>query len=307
LDGIRIVNYLYEESQPPTPHWLDEITGEHNARQGLTWSAGRGLVVENSTFRRNGRSTLSSPPSAGIQIEAENGDIRDGRFVNVEVVDNVGYGVGTVGNVAGLVFEDCLFWGTSTYSAHISVPYLEVHRSKFVGTPWGILGNSNPLAAAKFHHTRFTDIADPSYPGLGVFAAGGELLVEFNQTMNSLVQDSIFESTWTKWLWFPGGTMVRSRIIHNNVYPKDPNDAGAARGAVHGATWQDVAVLFPTPIPAEMPQYYHANPYPSMTRVYTTPNMFIGAVGWPTGCIGNPGVPYESCVFPIQNPELIPD
>lgn len=94
---------------------------EYNARNGLTFSAGKGLKVENSSFKYTGRGGLFISPGANVDIENhEMKPLENIYFNNCVLDDNTG-GSGSL-NIAGisavknLLFENCTITTTSMYA-----------------------------------------------------------------------------------------------------------------------------------------------------------------------------------------------
>ncbi len=79
LDGIYVFNILNKQKDNIT---LSNSRFEYNARQGLSWTGGNSLFVINCKFNHTGKGKFASPPSAGVDIEAEMGSIRNGVFEN---------------------------------------------------------------------------------------------------------------------------------------------------------------------------------------------------------------------------------
>ncbi|MBL0105047.1 MAG: right-handed parallel beta-helix repeat-containing protein [Bacteroidetes bacterium] len=67
----------------------------YNGRNGMTWGGGKGLTANNCEFSWSGQGRLASQPSAGIDIELEQGTIGiyDGLFTNCRFLYNKYYGV----------------------------------------------------------------------------------------------------------------------------------------------------------------------------------------------------------------------
>jgi hypothetical protein len=80
----------------------------------LSWTGGNGLTAIDCQFNHTGRGALSSSPAAGIDIEAEDGVVRNGLFINCEVINNVGPGMGAdSGDSADITFQRCTFIGST--------------------------------------------------------------------------------------------------------------------------------------------------------------------------------------------------
>lgn len=144
-DNIYIaesINAIDDDREPKT---LINVTSEYAARQGLTWAGGKGLVALNCKFNHTGRAVnqgggddnglpFGSSPQAGLDIEAERGPIRDGHFIGCEFVNNGGSGmIAFTGDTADVVFDNCLFWGTTNAPINVNKPRFTFRRSKIFG------------------------------------------------------------------------------------------------------------------------------------------------------------------------------
>jgi hypothetical protein len=131
------------------PHLLERVNSEFNGRQAISWIGGWGLTAVDCQFDHTGRSVnhggglddgmpLSSSPRAGLDIEPNGGTderSRDGSFTRCEFVDNAGPGlVAQAGDGGYSTFDDCTFWGTTSYSAWANQPGLRFVNSRFYGT-----------------------------------------------------------------------------------------------------------------------------------------------------------------------------
>lgn len=116
LDGILVSRIGSTAESARTPATLIRVRSEYNARQGLTWAGGNGLTAMDCQFNHSGRGAFCSSPAAGIDIEAEDGAIRNGLFINCEAINNAGIGmVADTGDSADITFQRCTFIGTSNY------------------------------------------------------------------------------------------------------------------------------------------------------------------------------------------------
>ncbi len=148
LDGITV---LYRGGRVPSkmPHKLLRVKSEYNGRQGLSWIGGWGLEVIDSKFNHTGRAInvgggrdnglpMYAAPGAGLDIEpnASTDEIsRDGVFTHSEFVNNAGVGMlADVGDGGYSTFNDCTFWGTTSYSIWPKRPGLKFINSRIYGT-----------------------------------------------------------------------------------------------------------------------------------------------------------------------------
>jgi hypothetical protein len=134
-------------------------------------TGGRGYDFADCEFSRTGRSVLHSPPGGGIDIEAEARTIRDLSFLRCKFLDNAGAGLTVpVGDSEDVRFNDCLFVGTTNWSAWPNKPRLVFTGCTFVGAVVHAFGDPDPTLAARFVGCRFTD--DPALSPTGKVYAG---------------------------------------------------------------------------------------------------------------------------------------
>ena len=132
LDGISVSNILSKQEDNIK---LLNSRFEYNARQGLSWIGGNSLYANNCKFNHTGKSKFSSPPSAGVDIEAEVGPIRNGVFEFCEFVDNAGVGMlADKGDGGDCIFKNCTFWGTTNWSVWVTKPGFTFTHCKIYGS-----------------------------------------------------------------------------------------------------------------------------------------------------------------------------
>lgn len=155
-DGIMLVHAGLTANSPRYPVTLSDVTCDRNGRQGLSWVGGTQLTATRCRFNRTGRGRFASSPGAGLDIEAEGGVCRDGRFVECEFVDNSGCGmVADSGDTADMTFIRCRFVGTTIWSAWPKKPGFLFRDCLFVGSIVQTYGDPNPARAAQFIGCRF--------------------------------------------------------------------------------------------------------------------------------------------------------
>jgi hypothetical protein len=175
----------------------------YNGRQGLSLTGGRGYDFEDCEFSHTGRSSLSSAPSAGVDIEAEDKPIRDVTFTRCKFVDNAGLGMGAdSGDSEGARFTDCLFVGTTNWSAWPNKPRFSFTGCTFVGSVVNAFPDADPTRAARFVDCRFTD--DPKLSPTGKVFTGGGPIVNLGESDNVLFDHCTFDlvaSGVLPWSW----------------------------------------------------------------------------------------------------------
>lgn len=159
LDGLHIGYAGLTEVSPQFPQTLINVVSEYNARQGLSWVGGTQLTAINCKFNHTGKSTFSSAPSAGVDIEAEASVCRNGLFINCEMQNNSSNGiVADSGDSADVVFLRCKFVGQSSYVIWPNKPRFSFIDCTIVGSYVNPFASSTkPEDATKFTRCLFTD------------------------------------------------------------------------------------------------------------------------------------------------------
>lgn len=164
-DGLMI-NGL-DRPAPATRRVADNVRCEDNGRQGCSLIGGRGWLFSKCSFTRSGRGPITSPPGAGVDIEAEGKKTnRDHRFTDCAFVDNAGVGlVADTGDSADLIFTRCRFVGTTAASLWPNKPGMRFDDCRITGTLVACYGGSDPARATRFTRCLFTD--DPAQSPTG--------------------------------------------------------------------------------------------------------------------------------------------
>ncbi|MDQ3276821.1 MAG: glycoside hydrolase family 55 protein [Bacteroidota bacterium] len=132
-DGIMIGNAT-GDSKVKDEVVLSNSVFEYNSRQGFSWIGGNDLNVINCKFNHTGRGKFSSAPSAGVDIEAEVGSLKNGRFISCEFINNAGAGlVADSGPSSDCTFTNCVFWGVTNWSVWVNKPGFRFIDSKIYG------------------------------------------------------------------------------------------------------------------------------------------------------------------------------
>jgi hypothetical protein len=182
---------------------FSKLVCRNNGRQGLSLTGGRGYDFADCEFSRTGRSAIKSAPGAGVDIEAEGKPIRDVSFARCKFVDNVGVGmVADSGDSEGARFIDCLFVGTTTWSAWPLKPRFSFEGCTFVGSVVHAFPDPDPRRAARFVRCRFTDDSKLSPTGK-VYTGGGPIVnlavsdnVLFDRCKFDLVATGVLPWSW---------------------------------------------------------------------------------------------------------------
>jgi hypothetical protein len=167
---------------------LENVVSEYNGRQGCSVAGGSNYAFEKCKFNHTGRSRISSAPAAGVDIEAEVNPIRNLSFTGCEFSNNTGAGmVADSGDSDGANFDDCLFVGTTTWSAWPAKPHFRFSDCRFVGAMCHAYPDPDPARATQFLRCSFLDDPDlsltkevygPSQPIVNL--GGGDLNVLFD-------------------------------------------------------------------------------------------------------------------------------
>jgi hypothetical protein len=181
------------------------FVARYNGRQGASIVGGRGYDFEDCEFSHSGRSVLASAPCAGVDIEAETvKPIRDLTFTRCRFVDNLGVGmIADSGDSDGVEFADCMFVGSTNWSAWPHKPNFRFAGCTFVGSVVHPFADErDPERATQFRNCRFTD--DPSLsPTRRVFDGGGPIVnmaesknVLFDRCTFSLLGHAVLPWSW---------------------------------------------------------------------------------------------------------------
>lgn len=172
LDGISVANNAGSVLDNIR---LEKSSFEYNGRQGFSWIGGNGLVANECSFSHTGRGSIASPPGAGVDIEAEVGPIRNGRFSNCVFINNTGVGmVADNGDSREVRFDNCTFWGTTAWSAWVKRPAFSFNSCNFYGSFVHGYRAENDQDATSFDNCYFED---KKYQGKEPY---GNYLVESN-------------------------------------------------------------------------------------------------------------------------------
>jgi hypothetical protein len=138
---------------------IENLRSEYNGRQGCSIVGGRGYDFIGCRFNHTGRSAITSSPGAGVDIEAENKQVRDLSFIECEFANNSGCGVvADSGDSEGAVFDRCTFIGTTMWSAWPKKPGFRFTQCSFTGAIANAYWDAErPERATKFIDCRFRD------------------------------------------------------------------------------------------------------------------------------------------------------
>lgn len=172
-DGIQVLNHLaktLDDAQADNV-LLENLTCTYNGRQGLSVTGVSGLRAVNCSFSHTGRvvlpalgKALFSSPGAGVDLEPENGFVKNVRFDNCRLVDNAGQALvadrpsgdhpETTKNV---VVANSLLWGTSNWSIWVTQPNFLFQNCRIYGSPVHGCQAKTPAEATRFVGCTFED------------------------------------------------------------------------------------------------------------------------------------------------------
>jgi hypothetical protein len=205
LDGVYVKYISLVETDEATPVTLRNVKSEYNARQGLSWTGGIGLTAINCKFNHTGRSTFSSQPGAGVDIEAESSICRNGMFINCEFIDNAGAGmVADQGDSADVAFHRCKFQGTTVYAIWPKKPRFSFTDCLIIGqyvNPYN--STTIPEDATRFTRCVFTDEAKYGT------VYGGSMLCLTTFQYNVVYTDCTWNNTEVKVGRLDNATIIR--------------------------------------------------------------------------------------------------
>jgi hypothetical protein len=194
LDGICVAN---KQSATNDDIKLLNSVFEYNSRQGLSWIGGNDLKVKNCQFNHTGQGKFSSAPGAGVDIEAEYGPIRNGKFEACQFINNKGCGlVADSGDSGECEFKECIFWGVENWSVWVTKPSFTFKDCAIYGSMVHGYNAATDKEATKFIDCHFED---KPYKGKEPF---GNFLVETNGIKRLSFTGCHFVSNKKKLIWF---------------------------------------------------------------------------------------------------------
>ncbi|WP_162944457.1 right-handed parallel beta-helix repeat-containing protein [Flavisolibacter nicotianae] len=167
LDGICVANKAAEKDDDIE---INDSRFEYNSRQGLSWIGGNDLKVKNCAFNHTGQGAFNSAPGAGVDIEAEYGPVKNGKFKNCEFTNNKGCAlVADSGNSSDCEFESCTFWGVENWSVWVNKPGFTFRKCNLYGSIVHGYNASTEKEATKFIDCWFEDKAYQAKEPFGNF------------------------------------------------------------------------------------------------------------------------------------------
>lgn len=226
MDGL-LIDGIDARTAGVADRRIVRLRSEYNGRQGCSIVGGRGYKFEDCKFNHTGRSVLTSAPSAGVDIEAEDGKHnRDFTFTRCEFSNNSGVGMlADSGPSERARFDECSFIGTTSWSAWPKKPLFRFYNCTFVGAVVNPHGDPDPNKAAQFHDCVFRD--DPKLTPTGKVYLGGQrngTIADVSSNRNVLFNRCHFKLTHgglLPWSWFAIYSDCRmEQTAAQEAYPK---------------------------------------------------------------------------------------
>ncbi len=166
---------------------ITNFRAAYNGRQGMSLTGGTNILLRRCHFSSSGRGSLKTAPAAGLDIEAEGGQIiRNVCCQDCIFADNMGVGLlADMGDAKDLLFDHCTFIGTTNYSAWPNRPAMQFNDCTFVGGVNGIFtADEHGRYAAMFVRCLFTDDRARSLNGrvFGSDGKGAPFLIDLGES-----------------------------------------------------------------------------------------------------------------------------
>lgn len=241
LDGICVANKAAQQKDAIV---LSNSTFEYNARQGLSWIGGNDLTVSNCGFNHIGKAVFSSPPGAGVDIEAEYGPCRNGHFIKCTFNDNTGCClVADSGDSGYCSFDDCTFWSSTTWSVWVTKPAFTFNRCNIYGPIVHGFDAPSDDVATKYFGCHFED---KPYNGV---QPTGEFLIETNNMRRVRFENCTMVTNFKKWFWIScpskWKTEEKYQLINCKLTMNNANfPAGSYASVLRGAFYKNCTFTF---------------------------------------------------------------
>lgn len=235
LDGVYAntpsTNGFNEQSYP---FLMTNVISEYNARQGLSYTGGKGLTAINCKFNNTGQGAFSTAPASGIDLEGEvSGYAVSGTFINCEIANNKSAGLLATVNFADVSFYRCSFYGTTSafalYILNPSVRFFDCYVAGSNSIAGLVLDEANRVyfrncnfdSAGGWQGISTTWTAEPiigSSTGNPIFescvfdTAGTNVPLNFS-TNNTIYRNCTFYQTTYAGTSFPRGTYQGNNTI----------------------------------------------------------------------------------------------
>lgn len=225
---------IYDVADPGTdggyacPTTFINFVAEYNARQGLSIVRGRGITIIRSKFNHTGRALVGgspffSPPGAGVDIEALDGElVRDVEFISCEFADNTGVGfISDTGDNGDIICRNCRFVGTSTVALWPNMPRMTFEDCLVLGPTVRFYDAADWKGAVRCVRTRFSydEALSPTGTIYGADGGGG-YLVDVNNN-KAIFDDCDIEGSAAGPAYssfYPNARLIDCRISDGTTY-----------------------------------------------------------------------------------------
>jgi hypothetical protein len=212
LDGLYVGNTGKENENIV----IEDSKFEYNGRQGLSITGCNGFKISNCKFNNTGKGKVSSAPGAGIDFEPKSSYfVTNGTITNCEFINNTGPQIiADLGKTSKMNFENCTFWGVTSWSAWVDAPSFTFTKCNFYGSFVHGFITTIPEEATKFFNCNFED---KKYNGQNPF---GGYLLESNRRKLMVFSGCNFTSNNCNLIWFSGNkTELDNRAnFENNTF-----------------------------------------------------------------------------------------
>ncbi|WP_242137005.1 right-handed parallel beta-helix repeat-containing protein [Sphingomonas sp. TREG-RG-20F-R18-01] len=231
IDNLRAHHFPRDGMQGSTPCLNDaapfgnvlfiNCSFHNNVRNNFSALGGRGWFFLNCSFREAAVNTpIGSAPGSGIDLEAEQSNIRNFIFDNCEFVNNSSCGmVADSGDTKDVQFRNCRFVGVSGPSCWPRKPKMKFFNCTFVGSIIVVYPSVDPDLATQFSDCYFTDDAKESPTGAVV---DGYLVNGGGGNQNVLFDQCRFKATKNPAVYLSGGG-GNGAIWRNSKAVQDPS------------------------------------------------------------------------------------
>jgi hypothetical protein len=214
---------------------MTNVISEYNARQGLSYTGGKGLTAINCKFNNTGKGAFATAPSSGIDLEGEGGGFAvSGTFINCEVANNKAAALLAIVNYVDVSFYRCSFYGTTdAFALYIFDPGVRFYDCYIVGS--NSIAGSTPDQANRvfFRNCNFNSAGQwknissqwPAQPLIGsstgnpifescVFSTAGTTVpLNFSTNATTYRNCTLVQNTYSS-TSFPRGTYEGSNLIN---------------------------------------------------------------------------------------------
>ena len=252
-DGVQVRSQA-RENQVRRPQLYTNVRSDRNARQGWSIIGGRGITLIGCTGTRTGRGAFSSAPGAGVDLEAENGNvIREVVLLNCEFSDNIGAAlVADTGDTADIVVKRSKLVGTTSNAIYCTKPRFVVEDSTIVGASvLGFASSARTLDSHRYVRCLFTD--DTALSPTGQVFAGPAMDMGVGSFFTSFI-DCQFRLIGQGLAPFSNG----DAHFHNVRMEQSASSPSSPRGTYSGDNYLSGAIFTDATVPRHGGKLFYA-------------------------------------------------